>query len=85
MTTRFAMPILGSIFDTPIFHYNVRAVNSRTGKLAENIILTKKEIKPLSLGAERHKEMLGAIKSLTVKQNVSQIQQSLPRYRDWRN
>ena len=85
MTTVFAMPLLGSIFDAPLIQFNTRAVNARTGELADKIVLPpKKQIKPLSLGEERHSEMLGALKNLTVKQNVTQIQDALPRNRDWR-
>ena len=43
--------------------------------------------KPKNLGDERHKQLIDAIKGLSVSQKVnqSQIQEALPQPRDWRN
>ena len=45
-----------------------------------------KAVQPLSLGAERHGQMISAIKDLkgAISQNVTQIQDALPQNRDWR-
>ena len=87
MTTIWARPIEGTIFDLqgPIFR--VRAINARTGEPAEKIVVKKQApVQPLSLGQERHTQLLGALKNISAKvsQNVSQIQDALPRQRDWR-
>ena len=87
MTTIWAKPIEGSIFDIQGPQFRVTAVNSRTGEPAEKIIVQKQApIQPLSLGQERHTQLLGALKNIGAKvsQNVAQIQDVLPRRRDWR-
>jgi hypothetical protein len=40
--------------------------------------------KPRDIGDERHKQLLGAIKGINVKQQSTQIVDALPGYRDWR-
>ena len=87
MTTLWAKPIEGSIFDIAGPRFDVRAVNARTGEPAERIIVKKQAaVQPLSLGAERHTQLLGALKNIgKVSQNVTQIQDALPQRRDWRS
>ena len=87
MTTVWCRPVEGSIFDLVGPTFNLRAVNARTGEPAERLMVEKKQpIKPLSLGQERHTQLLGALKNISAKvsQNVSQIQDALPQRRDWR-
>ena len=49
-------------------------------------IKPKENLKPLTLGDEKHKELISAIKNISVTQKVKQdvIQEALPSRRDWR-
>ena len=89
MTLLRPMPITGSILDIrgPVF--NAIPINARTGHVADKMIVKQtqnKAVQPLSLGAERHGQMISALKDLkgAISQNVTQIQDALPQNRDWR-
>ena len=79
----------GSILDLPVdprlvFHY---VVNRPYGPPIKQIDVKPKEAaKPLTLGDERHHQLISAIKNISVEQKVKQdiIQEGLPRNRDWR-
>ena len=82
-------PIRGDIFHLEKI-FNVNAVpailiwndtRKPVKAMKQNI---KPQTKPLSLGDERHQQLIGAIQGLKVSQHTSQIQDALPRNRDWR-
>ena len=61
-----------------------KLVNERGQFVKEPPPQLEKQPPPLTLGDERHSELLGAIKGLKVSQNVDQTTDALPSRRDWR-
>ena len=89
MTSLMARAMAGSILDLPVdprlvFHY---VVNRPYGPPIKQIDVKPKEAaKPLTLGDERHHQLISAIKNINVQQKVKQdvISDALPQSRDWR-
>ena len=82
-------PVAGSVLELPVdprlvFDF---VVNRPYGPpIAKKEIKPHESHKPLTLGDERHSELISAIKNISVEQKVKQdiIQEGLPRNRDWR-
>ena len=89
MTTLFGKPIPGSVLTLPpdprlIVDYITHTPYGPPIKQHE--VKKQEAANPLTLGDERHNELISAIKSISVSQKVQQdvIQKSLPKNRDWR-
>ena len=81
--------IPGSVLDLPVDpRLVVEYITHRAygGPIEPTQIKTQDSAKPLTLGDERHNELISAIKNISVTQKVKQdvIQESLPKNRDWR-
>ena len=82
-------PIEGTILDRPIDPRLslkwVTDVYRGRPRFKQKRVPTKIAEKPRDVGEERHFELLKAIKSLNIKQEVSQnVTQALEQNRDWR-
>ena len=82
-------PVSGSILDLPadprwVVDYVTHTPYGPPIKPTD--IKPQESAKPLTLGDERHNELISAIKNISVTQKVKQdvITEGLPRNRDWR-
>ena len=89
MTSFLGRPVTGTILDLPVdprlvFDYVTQVPYGPPIKPTEK--KAKESAKPLTLGDERHSELISAIQNISVSQKVKQdvIQEGLPRNRDWR-